>query len=380
MYRTSTLCLLIAAGTAGCSSIGNLIEGDRIDYKSAKKPASNLAVPPDLTQLQQDNRYALPESGRGVATASGFNSARQTTRPTATEAVLPQASSDVRIERAGNQRWLVVQQSPDMLWPRLKEFWQQSGFLINTESKETGVMETDWAENRSKIPQDFIRNTIGKAFDALYSTGERDKFRTRLERGADGVTEIYISHRGAEEVLTGRERETTTWTARPSDPELEAVFLSRMMAFLSGEARKADAQTASGRSGTQPDRATLVKGDEGSLVQVSEGFDRAWRRVGLALDRVGFTVEDRDRSQGVYFVRYVNPNQDTQERPTAEKGLLARWFGSSDKDKAKTAQRYQIVVKPAGDGSQVAVFDNAGKRDTSSTANRILTLLNDQLK
>lgn len=377
--RSASLCLFLAVIATGCSSIGGLIEGERIDYKSAKKPATNLEVPPDLTQLQQENRYSLPSANQGVATASGFNArpARQTAA--ASDTVLPQVEN-IRLERAGNQRWLVVQQSPEVLWPRLKEFWQQNGFLIHIESKDSGVMETDWAENRAKIPQDFIRNTIGRAFDALYSTGERDKFRTRLERGADGVTEIFVSHRGAEEVVSGRERETTVWTPRASDPELEAAFLARMMAFLGGESKKEAVQTAMKQGATQPERARLVNGDEGSLVQVSETFDRAWRRVGLALDRVGFTVEDRDRSQGVYFVRYVNPNQDAQSKPAAEKGFLARWFGSSDKDKAKTAQRYQIVVKPAGEGSQVAVLDNTGKRDSSSAANRILTLLNDQLK
>jgi outer membrane protein assembly factor BamC len=363
-------------GLAGCSSISSMLEGDRLDYKSAGK-APSLEVPPDLTQLQRENRYAIPEANRGTATASGYN-LQQTAAPASTSAAVAlKAAPDIRVERAGNQRWLVVKQSPEVLWPQIKDFWQELGFLINTESAQTGVMETDWAENRAKIPQDFIRNTIGKAFDSLYSTGERDKFRTRLERGQDGATEIYISHRGAQEVLVGQQKDSTVWTPRPADPELEAEFLSRLMARLGVEEARAKTTVAS--TAVQPARAKLVKGGEGGYVEVDEGFERAWRRVGLALDRVGFTVEDRDRTQGLYFVRYVDQSQDAKSR--SEKGFLSRLFSfGADDDKAGSAQRYRVAVKATGTVSQVAVLNNDGRPESSQTADKILSLLSEQLK
>jgi len=364
-------------GLAGCSTIGSILEPERIDYKSAGK-APSLEVPPDLTQLQRENRYAIPEANRGTATASGYN-LQQSARPSTSTTVAPAATSDMRIERAGNQRWLVVKQSPEALWPQIKDFWQDSGFLISSEAPQAGLMETDWAENRAKIPQDFIRNTIGKALDSLYSTGERDKFRTRLERSPEGGTEIYISHRGAQEVLVGSDKERTVWTPRPADPELEAEFLSRLMARLGTEDTRAKAVVANAPA--QASRAKLVKGAGPGYVEVDEGFDRAWRRVGLALDRVGFTVEDRDRTQGVYYVRYVDQAQDAQTGAVAEKGLLSRIFsfGSKD-DKAKGAQRYQVAVKGNGAVTQVAVLNNEGRPESSQTADRILSLLNEQLK
>src|ERR1700712_390001 len=210
------LSALALASLAGCGSInssfGTLLEPSRIDYKSAASApgkAKSLEVPPDLTQLQRDSRYALPDTAnRGVATASGFNA--QATAPAAAAStaapVAAKVTEEARVERDGSQRWLVVKLAPEVLWPQVKEFWQDSGFLIASENQETGVMETDWAENRAKIPEGFLRNTLGKALDSFYSTGERDKFRTRLERGPDGTTEVYISHRGAQEVLTGLEK------------------------------------------------------------------------------------------------------------------------------------------------------------------------------
>ena len=383
---------LALASLAGCGSInssfGTLLEPERIDYKSASAAVSkgkSLEVPPDLTQLQRDNRYALPESAtRGTATASGFNMAQSATAaaaPAASSAatpVAPRVTEQARVERDGSQRWLVVKMAPEVLWPQVKEFWQDSGFLIASENQEAGVMETDWAENRAKIPEGFLRNTLGKALDSFYSTGERDKFRTRFERTAAGGTEVYISHRGAQEVLTGVEKERTVWTPRPADPELEAEFLSRLLARLGVENTRAKAIVANAAPVDQS-RAKLVRAPNGGVVQVDESFERAWRRVGLALDRVGFTVEDRNRSQGVYYVRYVDQNQDANGK-VAEKGFLSRMFSGSKDDKSKQAQRYQIAVKSAGEVSQVSVLNNEGNPETSRTGDRILALLTEQLK
>jgi outer membrane protein assembly factor BamC len=379
--KKMALFALMVAGLAGCSSISSLMDNDTVDYKSAGKVTTpNLSIPPDLTQISRDNRYEIPDSNTtGVATASSYNLA-QTTKPDpeAQQVIAPKSEGDIRIVRDGSQRWLVIKATPEVLWPRIKEFWQDSGFLIDIDSPSTGVMETDWAENRAKIPQDFIRNTLGKVFDSLYSTGERDKFRTRLERGADGTTEVYISHRGAEEVLTGSDKSTSVWTARPPDPSLEAEFLTRLMVRLGVEETKAKVAVASAPDSLQS-RATLQKDANGAFVQVDESFDRAWRRVGLALDRVGFTVEDRDRTQGVYFVRYVDQSEDAQDKN--KPGFFGKLFSSSAKEKDKTAQRYRILVKEInGSGSHVSVLNNSGQPELSKTADNILTLLNEQLK
>lgn len=373
-YR-GTFCALALLGLAGCSSLNSLMEPGHIDYKSAGK-APTLEVPPDLTQLQRENRYAIPESNRGTATASGFNLEQGT--KTTTAVVAPKATPDMHIERDGSQRWLVVKQTPEALWPEIKDFWQDSGFLISLDSPQSGVMETDWAENRAKIPLDLIRSTLGKALDSLYSTGERDKFRTRLERGANGTTEIYISHRGAQEVLVGQQKDTTVWTPRPADPELEAEFLGRLMARLGAENTRAQAMVAN--APVQKSRAKLVNDGPDSFIQVDESFDRAWRRVGLALDRVGFTVVDRDRNQGVYFVRYVDQGQDAKNK-TNDQGILARWFSfGSSKNSEKSAQRYQVSVRDTNGSSRVMVLNDQGQPDHTPIAGKILALVNDQLK
>ncbi|MFO1198073.1 MAG: outer membrane protein assembly factor BamC [Burkholderiaceae bacterium] len=361
------------AVVAGCSLNETLADASRVDYKSAGK-LPPLDIPPDLVTPRGDDRFSIPD--RGPRTLSGYQSARNAERPAGESRVLP-AAQGMRIERAGTQRWLVVNQPPAKLWPLVKEFWQESGFIVQSESPEIGIMETDWAENRAKIPQDFIRRTIGRAFDALYSSGERDKFRTRLE-AVQGGTEIYISHRGMEEVYTSLQKDETRWQPRPPDPELEAEFLGRLVVKLGGDQERAKSMLASTAQPGQ-ERARIVGPADRQVVEIAEGFDRAWRRVGLALDRGGFTVEDRDRSQGFYFVRYIDPEADNAPKP----GFFSRLFSRSS-DKTAGAQQYRVKVAGAGESTQVSVLGKDGQplaaEADRKTGTRILALLRDQLQ
>ncbi|RJG00235.1 outer membrane protein assembly factor BamC [Noviherbaspirillum sedimenti] len=385
-FTRTLLGAAILTGMVGCSgSLSSVLEPERVDYKSASKaPTKSLEIPPNLTQLQRDNRYAVGDN-RGIATASGYSLQQANTAGAGTGAsaqvIAPAVAADMRVERAGNQRWLVTKKSPEVLWPQIKDFWQEGGFLINVEMPEVGVMETDWAEKRLNVPQGTVRGFLAKALDTAYDAGVRDKFRTRLERAPDGSTEIYISHRGAEEVFAGTSNSgpaTTSWVSRASDPELEAQMLGQMMTRLGAEEVRAKAVVANA-SPIQL-RSRLLKGEGGSYVEDNEGFDRAWRRVGLALDRVGFTVEDRDRSQGLYFVRYVDQDKDAKDKAAGEKGFFSKLLSFGDKDDPKSAQRYRISVKETAGVSRIQVLDGEGRPDTSATAGRILTLLNDQLK
>ena len=379
MKRNAVYVVLLAL-LGGCSSMQDLVQGEKIQYKSESKQLAPLEVPPDLTAPSRDDRYAVPDiAPHGTATLSTYNAERSGgVRPGSTE-VLPNVAK-VHIERAGSERWLVVPETPEKVWPMVKEFWQSMGFLIKTENPEVGVMETDWAENRAKIPSSPIRNLLGKVLDSLYSTGERDKFRTRLERGsAPGTTEIYISHRGMEEVYTSETKDQTVWQPRPPDPELEAEFLRRLMVRFGVEDTRARSELAA--RDEKLERAKLVRAANGSsYLQVDDAFDRAWRRVGLALDRVGFTVEDRDRSKGFYYVRYVDPQIDGQRSSDKDKSFLSKLaFWRSDKSQIK-AEQYRVLVKSAGTVAEVQVLNKDGQQDNTDTGRRILSLLHEQLK
>jgi len=351
--------LTLVVSLAACS----ILESDKIDYKSAGK-APTLEVPPDLSQLSRENRYAVPG---GAVTANAYQAgvANAPGIPTAVANI-----GDVRMERSGTQRWIIINRSPDQLWDPVKDFWQESGFLLTTEQRNLGIMETDWAENRAKLPQDIIRGTLGKLVDSVYSTGELDRFRTRLERTPTG-TEIFISHRGMQEVYNNSRQDQTVWQPRPSDPELETEFLRRLMVKLGVSQEQSKILAAT----TAPTKTATVAAVSGQpVVQISEGFDRAWRRVGLALDRTGFTVEDRDRSAGLYYVRYVTPNPDKKEP-----SFFGKLFGSSSKNESPI--KFRILVKGGqGESTTVSVLNESGAPETSANAQRIVQVIADDLK
>ena len=377
-YVRTVAALLGMLALGACGTMQELVDGQgkKVDYKSAGQLPS-LDIPPDLTVPTRDNRYVVPEV-KGGTTLSSYQADRKAQPQPGSTGVLPTVET-MRIERSGTQRWLVVSETPEKLWPLVKEFWQENGFLIDSENSETGLMETDWAENRAKIPQDFLRNMLGKLMDQLYSTAERDKFRTRLERSVDlKSTEVYLSHRGMMEIYTNEARSETKWQPRPADPDLEAEFLRRLMIRLGAKEDSAKQILA---STPQNLRASLSKQADGSeRLDVLEPFDRAWRRVGLALDRVGFTVEDRNRQKGLYFVRYADPEKDMEKANADKPGLLSKLaFWKSDSTKV-TAEQYRVLISQGGEKSQVQVLGKDGGADRSVTARRILSLLHDQLK
>lgn len=353
----------VSVALCACSAL----EADKVDYRSVTSvKAPSLDVPPDLTQLSRDTRYVVVD---GAVSASSGPSTQATSASKSAVAAL--SAGDVRIERVGNQRWLVTNRSAEKLWDPIKDFWRESGFQLTKEQSDVGIMETDWAENRAKIPNDIIRSTIGRLFDSLYSTSERDKFRTRLERNSQGETEIFISHRGVAEIYTDANKDQTAWQPRPSDPELETEFLRRLMIRLGVGADQAKTLVATGV--TAKPVASIATEAGQSVVRIEEGFDRAWRRVGLALDRTGFTVEDRDRKKGIYFVRYVstgNPNTDA--------GFFSKLFSGSSKN--ADALKYQIAVVTKGDVTTVTVQNEQGTPDSSDTAKRIVKIIADDIR
>jgi outer membrane protein assembly factor BamC len=366
--RLALLVACAAVALAGCES-GSL--GKKIDYKSVAT-APSLEIPPDLVTPQYDDRY-------NVATASGV-AARDATRPRSGGDIAINANADARIMRAGSERWLVVKATPDQAWNVTRQFWTEQGFALAVELPQAGIMETDWAENRAELPPDFLRDSLGKIADVFYSTYKRDKFRTRIERGLEpGTMEIYLSQRRMEQVPTTMIDKVSpagfAWAVMPPSPGIEAEFLTRLMVkFGTAEARAAESVQAASRPTPAAEHARIEKAADGSpRLYVDDTFDRAWRRVGLALDRIGFTVVDRDRSKGVYFVRYADPDAAKKDEGFLSK--LMFW-----KDTTERPEQYRIFIAESPPPSVVVVQDPNGAPDKSPNSEKILALLKDQLK
>ena len=361
--------LMLALG--GCSSLG-ILESKKVDYKSQGKVENTLEMPPDLIGPQGDGRYAMPAAG--ATTYSAYTQGAQAQAAPDEQAVLPKTPG-ISLQRSGTETWLVVDQSPEQIWPKLTEFWQSMGFVLEKNDPRTGVMQTGWAENRANIPQDFIRRALGKVFDGLYSTPYRDRFRTWIERDPKGGTDVFVSHEGVQEVYTSSGQDQTKWEPAPPNPGLVVEMQRRLMTFLG--VPKEQAQQALAQA-PKPDRAHIVdSGADAPTLVVDDALDTAWQRVGVALDRVGFVVEDRDRAKGLYYVRYIDPAAEQEGKPSWF-SKLAFWRSA----KPQTTPQIHILVNAQGnDKTLVSVVAGVqGAAVEPHTRRQIINLLYQQLR
>lgn len=369
VVQVSTLALALAS-LAGCESLSDYFASDHVDYKAVHS-APPLTVPKDLDAVPVKPAYSAPATDAGLGNAP---TRALTPAGNATEGVpTAQDPYGMHIEHDGDRRWLVVDgRTPDQLWPQLQTFWQDNGFSLKTDAPNTGIMATDWAENRANIPDDWFRRTIGRLIDFAYSSGTRDRFRTLVSRTADGGTVISITHSGLEEVLVGAHGgDSTRWVEQPRNPTLEALFLGKLMqSFGLTDAQSKQLLTGE-RMAVTP--AAIVDAGGAAALALSDSFDRAWLRVGLALDRTNYAVDSRDRTKGLYTVRYVNAADELKRE-----GLLGKLFYGKPGE-AKPGKAFFVNVRPHGDGTEVAVVDANGQADDSKEAQALITQLHAQL-
>ena len=378
------LSLLIVCGLTACgsASLQEMLPDQSLAYKKSRQAEENLELPPDLRSGKFDDAMDVPPIDGGATYSEYAGGRAQRQRDTAAGAVLP-AVENVQLRRSGDSRWLEVQATPTQVWPRVVAFWREQGILLVDQNPAVGVMKTDWIENRAEVPQGFVTRMIRKVADGLYATSSRDQYSVRIDNGPTaGVTELHLTHRGMEEKLeTGTlgDSKRTVWQPGKNDPEREAEMLRRLMLFLGAPEKQAAAAVAGTVASPTSTRAAspvrLVSEGVGPQLLIADEFRRGWRMTGSALDRAGFAVEDRDLSRGIYFVRY----QDADGAGAGKRSLVER-LAFWRKDGIDRVKQYQIKVEGNDTETRVSVLDAQGNRDSSPGAQRILTLLQEQMK
>lgn len=359
--------LVIGLGISACSSTPEKTE----QTKKAQRP---LEIPPDLSSLPPDDSLSSSLL-KSDTTFSKYSETQQQNRAAdpivkITKRLLPEFEA-IKIYKAGSQHWLVVKSEAEPLWFSIRKFIQLLGFEITIQTPETGVMQTNWKENKP-LALEETAGFFSSVLSSISSTGLRDQFRIRLERGDEpGKMEVFVSHQGMEEVLVSGgyvDVIETLWQPRASDPELEIEVLRLLMVHLGTTKEKSGAIA---KEVASLEKVKLKKNeDEVTILWMGEPLDRAWRRVGLSLDRIYFTVQDRDRTTGVYYVRYYDPNAKK------DKGFFSSLIGD---DEPTGPQHYQVALREVKDGTIVEIRDKAGDIVDDKASRRMLNLLYEQL-
>lgn len=371
---------------AGCSSIpgmDSVLPDRKVEYKKSRQAENNLEIPPDLSRTTINDELVIPGGAAASpadATLAGLQQKEQRRgRVAGRDPVLPEIKG-IEVERDGDKRWLMIQGDPEDVWYKVLEFWQENGILLEEQDPTSGIMVTDWLEERPDVDIGLLPGLISKAVEGLHTASTRDQYRVRIEPGtAPDTTELYLTHRGMQEMIIQDSRgqvERTVWNPRETDAGLEAEFLRRLMVYLGTPDEQATRALVASNGGKKQPRSRLNKTGDAVVLQIDEDIDRAWRLVGVGLDRVGFAVEDRDRDAGVYYVRYYDPMKDRKDDGFFSK--LAFW--SSDDENIDKESQYQVKLQPAGDKTEVVVLNEQGQRENSETVQRILTLLHEQIR
>lgn len=383
------LILSLPIALSACSSLSDTFSQETIQYETSDSRAP-LEIPPDMNSVPMSDRYSVPTRPQTVwASQQQAEQNAEQGNSAPVSQVLP-VGEVAQIMREGNNRWIHVNLPPEQVWPIVQDFWNTVGLTLARQDASVGVMETNWAENRAKLPQDIIRATLGKVIDMVYSTGERDQYRARLERSETGGTDVYVTHRSMVEVVKNisGDNDTTVWQPGPTDPEMEAEMITRLSQRINAEfdphavaaSKQEHQKQVEELAAYQPTESIsqLEQGADGvaTSIFIKEGFERAWRRVALAIDRMGFTVEDRDRSRGFFLVRYLDEQYEEEQR--SQQGF---WKNVFSRDTPVEAPQYVIYLQPISETeTRVHVLGPDGKADTTGVAPKILTLLSEQTR
>ena len=353
------LVVTLLLNLAACSSTP---EWKGIYSSEDKKVNSKLEVPPDLSRPDVTESLGVPNIASRRTTYSSYTNTEYNNGK-----VLHAKPKNVKIVRDGASQWLEINTSAEKLWPELKVFFNEVGFEIKREDKALGIIETNWLENRLETPTNFL----SKILQRFSSSGLRDRYRARLEKTNNpNVTRVFLTHQGLQEHAGDTDLSTSGlklwWSARESDPELEAEMYQRFLIFRDME--KAEALKLVNKIASK-ERTRIVQKEGVDVLEVNEEFARTWRRVGIALDRIGLLVEDRNRSAGLYYLRITD---DFRGKIKEEGGWLSSLFSA---DKVKLKERYLLSVSNEENISVISIYETTGAKADVGFVKKLLTNL-----
>ncbi len=310
-----------------------------------------LEVPPDLSQPTFDDSYAIP--ARGAVRASAVQQVPGGCVPV-------RALDDVEgvtVAGSGAMRWLTVGADADALWGHVLAFWRELGVALAWRDERALVMETEWIEDLAALAGEVSPSSTEPLI-------VWNKFRLRLEPMADRTaTEVFVSHLAARKMS---QRKRHGWQPLGSDSLLEAWLLRRLMVSLGASGVAADQAIAAAVD--QGKMLELVAEADGTVLRLHERFVAAWRRVGVALDRARLPVDDRNRSNGLYFVTF---------RGQPEGGFWARLFGGAEG--LRKNEQYQVQLQGQQEYTDIMALDARGERLDTASNQALLQRLRDAL-
>lgn len=327
-----------------------------------------LEVPPGLSQPEQNSSMAIPSIASDRTSYSEYS---QGSKPVVDTSLLP-APKGARMVREGDIRWLEIEAPTEKVWQELHGFFRSLGFEIKQEDPQLGILQTSWQENRAYASTGFWSSVFN-----VFKTSIKDRYRVRLERTDDpNLTRMFLMHQGVKQEVdervssVGGDVITMYWTNSPYDPEIEAEMMLRFLAYRGMSEEKLEEVA---KVKPRDVRAELKKVEGGQVLVVNENFARTWRRTGVAIDRLGITIDDRNRSEGLYF---ISLGEEFLKNHQQQEGVFKKLFGGKETE----GHKFILKVTDQVTESVVSLHDKEGKLSNDAGASTIMDLLYAQLR
>ena len=307
--------------------------GGRVVNYQGDNMTDSLVIPPDLTKPNSQGLFI-----ENLVVTDKVSMASEV--------------QNVEVKRDAYRRWLLVDIPPTDVWTLSKEFFRSFGFKIEKENQKIGILETDYLEIDTVVPDKSlgaIRAFLSKALQTQYGLPIADKYRVRIESlDNSNQSEVYLTLTSIGEVVQGDLR---VWQPREKDVELETEMLLRLMVFLGSDRSEAiNKILANDQKMESP--VSVIKSESGYATLVFKYNEKqAWSYLGWGLDELNIDVADRDIIEGSYFINI-----------TKDKGFFSKLLSA-----ASSSQTYQLIVKQLDESYSQVIFVDLSEENEQDT-------------
>jgi len=340
-----------------------IIKENRMDVKQVKinyygdKSVNSLEVPPDLTSPDYENSFRIREFVEDIdVNVVNLSNANEIIEKNQKVLAVP---TDITIKRSGTRKWLIVEKDTEAVWSLSKQFLRDYGFVINKINKETGVMETNYLENKPKIPSStmgWFRSALESKIDNVsYTLPSVDSYKIRIEPIEGGKkTEVHLSLNSMAEVITGSGKdETTLWQYKERDVNLESEMLYNLMIYLGSDAANAREKIIE----AQTESKLIIKNETDingyAKLVFNFGIEATWDNIAWALNDLNVEIESKDVKEKAFYIRAAR---------TSDKGIFTKMFGDD-----AVRQVFRVSLKSTNNTKTEVLFFDVSEKNEKET-------------
>ena len=328
---------------SGCSSLlgeYGLFTNNTEHYRKSPE-FSEIIIPPSVGAAKNlDPIYPIPSIRGNLQPISEFNVPRP-----APLTALPSQGDTVRIQRLGNENWALVAVAPGQLWPQVRAFLTSSNIGVVSSNAYAGLIDTGYV--------------------TLTDRNLPARFRFRVDTGVQrNTSELHVlqqDHTAVDE----------PWPEVSDNPELEQAMLRNVAQFIVNSVEAASVSMIVDQSMGSVDRINIENIENSTRIRLGLPFNRAWASLNKALPESGFVIDDKNRSEGIFYVTFVD--QQAEE----DSGWF-KWLKRGEKEKQPFLGK-QYLVKVVSTQSDLVYITLAGRDDSAMIDSRdqqaLLTLL-----